>query len=245
MEEKPDGYYIPKSTKGTDKVNLVLIASGSGTDADAIMKAWKTGYLPEVNPPTLISTKRNAGCIEKAKALEVRVLIIDRRDHSDPDSFNDTLRETLLSNFTDLVFLVGCIVKIFPVAGIDMYNIHPADPEQFGGQNMYGLRVHQYVLQDVLDQLYRGRKTVQDRFFTFPTVHEVDEKFDSGQHLYRQDVEISQKLINDLAAKRLSPEEGAGELQKVVLPYEWLMLPTAVKSAARRILERRKEESSR
>lgn len=242
MEKKSGENHVPKGTAGTDRINLVLIASGSGTDAEAIMKAWKSGYLPEVNPPTLISTKRDAGCIEKAETLGLRFLIIDRRDHSDLDGFNRTLRDTLLSDFTDLVFLVGCIVKIFPIPGMDMYNIHPADPEKFGGQNMYGLRVHLYVLQEVMDQLYRGRKTVNDRFFTFPTVHEVDEKFDSGHHHFRQAVEIPQKLISDLAGKRLSPEEGAGELQQVVLPYEWLMLPTAVKSAARRILERRKGE---
>ena len=106
----------------TDRINLVLIASGSGTDAEAIMKAWKSGYLPEVNPPTLISTKRDAGCIEKAETLGLRFLIIDRRDHSDLDGFNRTLRDTLLSDFTDLVFLVGCIVKIFPIPGMDMYN---------------------------------------------------------------------------------------------------------------------------
>jgi phosphoribosylglycinamide formyltransferase 1 len=242
MEKKSGENHVPKGTAGTDRINLALIASGSGTDAEAIMKAWKSGYLPEVNPPTLISTKRDVGCIEKAEALGLRFVIIDRRDHSDLDGFNRTLRETLLSEFTDLVFLVGCIVKIFPIPGMDMYNIHPADPEKFGGKNMYGLRVHQYVLQDVADQLYRGRKTVADRFFTYPTVHEVDEKFDSGHHLLRQDVEIPRKLISDLTGKGLSLEEGAGELQKVVLPYEWLMLPTAVKSAARRILERRKGE---
>jgi folate-dependent phosphoribosylglycinamide formyltransferase PurN len=240
--EDPGGHYIPKSSAGTDQVNLVLIASGSGTDADAIMKAWKAGYLPEVNPPTLISTKRDAGCLEKARGLGLRCLIIDRRDHPHLDGFNETLRETLQAIFTDLVFLVGCVVKIYPISGMDLYNIHPADPEKFGGQNMYGLRVHEYVLRDVLDQIYRGRKTVRDRFFTFPTVHEVDEKFDSGQHLLRQDVEIPRRLIEALAEKRLSPEEGAGALQNVVLPYEWLMLPTAVKGAARRILERRKEE---
>lgn len=243
MEKNPGENHVPKSTAGTDKVNLVLIASGSGTDAEAIMKAWKRGYLPEVNPPILISTKRDAGCIAKAEALGLRFVTIDRRDHSDLDGFNRTLRETLLSAFTDLVFLVGCIVKIFPIPGMDMYNIHPADPEKFGGQNMYGLRVHQYVLQSVMDQLYRGRKTVRDRFFTYPTVHEVDEKFDSGHHLLRQHVEIPPRLVSDLAEKRLSPEEGAGELQKVVLPYEWLMLPTAVLSAARRILERRRGEA--
>jgi phosphoribosylglycinamide formyltransferase-1 len=240
MEEKPGEYYVPKSSVGSDKVNLVLIASGSGTDAEAIMNAWKEGCLPEINPPTVISTKRDAGCIEKAKALGVRVIIRDRRDYSDLDAFNLAIKDVLLSDFTDLIFLVGCIVKIHPIPGIDMYNIHPADPEQFGGKNMYGLRVHQYVVQDIMDQIYRGRKTVDDRFFTYPTVHEVDDKFDSGHHLYRQNVEIPQSLISALIGKRLSVEEGAGELQKIVLPYEWLMLPTAVKSAARRLLERRK-----
>lgn len=240
MEEKPGEDYVLKSTVGTDRVNLVLIASGSGTDAEAIMKAWQDGCLPEVNPPTLISTKKDAGCIEKAKALGLRFIVLDRRDYADPDVFNGAIREALRSLFTDLVFLVGCIVKIQPVPGMDMYNIHPADPEQFGGKNMYGLRVHEYVLQDIGDQIYRGRKTVNERFFTYPTVHEVDDQFDSGQPLYRQNVEIPKNIVSDWMDRRLSLEESAIELQKIVLPYEWLMLPTAVRSAGRRILARRK-----
>jgi len=37
-------------------VNLALVASGSGTDADSIMAAWKSGKIPEVEEIILIST---------------------------------------------------------------------------------------------------------------------------------------------------------------------------------------------
>jgi folate-dependent phosphoribosylglycinamide formyltransferase PurN len=239
--EEMKRYYVPKSSEGTDKVNLVLIASGSGTDADAIMKAWASACLPEVNPPILISTNKDAGCMTKADELGLRFFIFDRKDFMSLDHFNLAIKRALTQNYTDLVFLVGCVVKIYQIPVIDMYNIHPADTKKFGGQHMYGLKVHEYVLRDIKDQIYRRRKTENDKFFTYPTVHEVDEQYDSGNFLLRQAVEIPKKLVNDCVSRpNVIESYFASELQKVVLPYEWLMLPPAVRMAARRILERRK-----
>jgi phosphoribosylglycinamide formyltransferase 1 len=122
----------------TKKVNTVLIASGSGTDADSIMKAYAAGSIPNINLVALISTKPGAGCLDKAKALGVPTEVLNRRNYNSIENFNKILGNFLMELKAQLVFLVGCVVKIFPIDGIRMYNIHPADPHQFNGNKMYG-----------------------------------------------------------------------------------------------------------
>ena len=51
------------------KVNTALIASGSGTDADSIMKAYAAGFISNINLKSLVSTKSGASCPDKAEAL--------------------------------------------------------------------------------------------------------------------------------------------------------------------------------
>ena len=241
MENEMKKVYVPKSTAGTGKINLALIASGSGTDADSIMEAWESGCIPEVNPPLLISTKKGAGCLEKAENHGLGGYLIDYKECSSPDHFNKELNRILTQTFTDLIFLVGCIHKVYPVEGIAIYNIHPADPAKHGGDKMYGLAVHLHVLEEIKDQIYRGKKKLSDKFYTYPTVHEANKDYDGGDIVLRQAVLIPSSIIEDYNHGQKDPQKGAKDLQQVVLPYEWLMLPAAVRIAARRILERRKD----
>ena len=240
MEKEIEKYYVPQSTAGTGKINLTLIASGSGTDADSIMAAWEAGCIPETNPPLLISTKKGAGCLEKAERWGLRGVVLDYRNCGGPASFNVGLKRILREACTDLVFLVGCVIKIFPMEGIDIYNIHPADPAGHGGDQMYGLAVHQHVLEEAKDQIRRGKKKANDPFYTYPTVHEVNSDYDGGDLLLRQAVLIPITIVKDYCAGLKDPRVLAKDLQGIVLPYEWLMLPAAVRMAARRILEKRK-----
>ncbi len=91
----------------SNQLNLVLIASGSGTDADSILGAWAKGFIPEITTPLLISTKPGAGCLEKARTYGVQTRVIDYKGHSGPEAFNQTVKEALEGFRTDLVFLVG------------------------------------------------------------------------------------------------------------------------------------------
>jgi len=240
LENETGKYYVPESTTGTDRINLTLIASGSGTDADSIMAAWEMGCIPEINPPLLISTKKGVGCLEKSRNRGLRSEVVAYKEYAGLDHFNDACNRILKSTFTDLIFLVGCIHKVYPVEGMAMYNIHPADPAKHGGDKMYGLAVHQHLLEEVKDLIYRGKKKISDPFYTYPTVHEVTLDYDGGDMFLRQAVWMPDTLIRDYSQGLLEPKEAAKALQAVVLPYEWLMLPAAVRMAARRILEKRK-----
>lgn len=225
--------------KKVKKVKLALPASGSGTDADSIMKAWRAGCIPEIEDILLVSTKEGAGCLDKANDCLVKSCLALCKGPSEIGYFNRNLKVVLQDAGINLVFLVGCVHKVFTIDGIPIYNIHPADPKKHGGDTMYGLAVHEHVLEEIGDLMARGRGMTRTRFFTFPTVHEVDYGgYDTGNILLQQSVEIPPIIINEYIEGKTDPLKAAKKLQDHVLPYEHLMLPAAVRMAARRILER-------
>ena len=95
---------------------------------------------------------------------------------------------------------MGCIIKIYPMEGMAIYNIHPADPANHGGDKMYGLAVHEHVLEEIKDQIHRGKKKFMDHFYTYPTVHEVTLDFDGGDMILRQAVLIPAAIVRDYCA---------------------------------------------
>jgi len=140
-----------------NQVKTALIASGSGTDANAVMTAYNNGEIPNIDLRLLISTKTEVGCLKKAKKCGIQTLTISRKELG-AYGFNHEITHSLINEGIQMVFLVGCIVKITPVAGIVFYNIHPANTETCGGNGMYGLEVHKKVLADIADLIRRGKK---------------------------------------------------------------------------------------
>jgi folate-dependent phosphoribosylglycinamide formyltransferase PurN len=107
---------------------------------------------------------------------------------------------------------------------------------------MYGLKVHERVLANVEDLIAREKEGIENRFFTYPTVHEAVLNYDSGESLLRACVEIPKSIIKDRLEKKITLTEAAERLQKYVLSYEWMVLPTAVKMAAQKILDEKNSE---
>lgn len=223
------------------KIKLALIASGSGTLANAIMEAYRDGLLRSAEPVLLVSAKKNAGCIDYAKKHKVPFVVIDRKISGSLENFNEKLKEVLLEHEIELVFLVGCIIRIFPVPGIKMYNCHPADVKAHGGKGMYGLPVHEHVLGEIKEEIKSGEKKITDRFFTYPTIHEVLPKYDEGQEFLKVSAEIPARIISDYMSGKKSSEESAQELQNVVKYYEWTFWPAAVEGAAAKELSNEKK----
>lgn len=221
-----------------EKVRLALIASGSGTDANAIMAACREGRLRNVEPVLLISSKPGAGCLDKATKNGVVSIVVDRKTNELAD-WRFTVDHALRRHGVKMVFLVGCLVVFNPIAGITFYNIHPADPKEHGGRKMYGLAVHKHLLMDIRDKIKRGFKKVDDRFFTVVTVHEIIDKSkpDQGEILCQMRVEIPKTIIQQLMEGKVRIGKLAKKLQKHVLPYEWLILPMAVEAAAKKLLD--------
>jgi phosphoribosylglycinamide formyltransferase-1 len=221
-------------------INAGIVASGGGTDANAVMSAYKIGFMHEVADLRLISTKNGAGCLEKAENNKVKHAVIECKTKQEVPDFNRRLGQYVKGNNIQLIILAGCVWEIYPIEGVLMINIHPADTLKYGGRHMYGLKVHERVLSDIMDVIYREIKNPEDDFETYVTVHEVGFPIDQGPVIMMAPVRIPNEIIIGLNSGTLSLKEGADKLQKHVLEYEWIFLPAGVRAAARRILDEKR-----
>jgi len=221
-------------------INAGIIASGGGTDANAVMSAYKIGVMHELADLKLISTKIGAGCLEKADNNKVKHVVIECKAKQEVPDFNRRLRQYVKENNIQLIILAGCVWEIYPIEEVLMINIHPADTLKYGGRHMYGLKVHERVLSDIMDVIYREIKKPEDDFETYVTVHEVGFPIDQGPVIMRAPVKIPGEIIKALNSGTISLKEAAERLQKHVLEYEWIFLPAGTRAAARKILDKKK-----
>lgn len=157
-------------------VRIGLMASGRGSNAEAILRACANGQLP-AEGSVVISNNDDAGVHEVAAAYGVPSQTM-RRDQFDTGSaFAEALIHAFRASGTELICLAGYMKKI-PPALIRAYpgamlNIHPALLPKFGGKGMYGHFVHEAVIE-------AGEPE------TGVTVHFVNEEYDEGAVLLQR-----------------------------------------------------------
>ncbi|MDR2351506.1 MAG: phosphoribosylglycinamide formyltransferase [Endomicrobium sp.] len=189
-------------------IRLVILASGGGSNMQAIVDAHKFGVLKGLAEVVLvISNNTNAFVLERAKKENIKSVCIERKSFKDDESFNkEVLAEVQAAN-ADLVCLAGYMrmidKEILKVYNGRILNIHPALLPKFGGKGMYGHLVHEAVVK-------AGEKE------SGATVHFANEEYDSGKIILQKEVEVS---------KSDSPKEVA----RKVLEVEHKIYPQAIK----------------
>lgn len=148
-------------------IPTVLVASGSGTDAESVMRAFRAEQLPHCDIKALLSTVEGAKCLERAENFNIATTVIAKQGKKQL-LFEQVITDWLKQAGIKLVFLLGCTHKFPVVAGIDIYNIHPADPTLHGGKSMYGLEPHRHVLMPLWMRLIVGKKQPQIVSLLFP-----------------------------------------------------------------------------
>lgn len=154
--------------------NIVVLASGSGTNADNIARYFEDSDLARV--VAIITNRSDAGVLDKARKLGVRAITLKNSEILD-----GTLQEQLLKLRCDLVVLAGFLRKI-PAELIQVYekriiNIHPALLPDYGGEGMYGKAVHQAVVDN-------------EEEVSGITIHFVDANYDEGEIIFQEEVEV-------------------------------------------------------
>lgn len=175
---------------GGQRARLTVFASGGGTNFQAIIDAVETGFIP-VDIALLICSRPDAGALERAERHGIPTRVVLSNDEA---AYTAALLEVLQDTRTDLVALAGYMKKV-PTAVVQnfrhrMLNIHPSLLPAFGGHGMYGMRVHQAVLE------YGAR-------WTGATVHLVDEGYDTGPIVLQEPVQVRQNDTPDKLARRV------------------------------------------
>jgi phosphoribosylglycinamide formyltransferase 1 len=152
------------------KHRLAIFASGSGTNAQALMEHFTGDAAVEI--ALVVCNKAGAGVIARAENAGVPVLMIERERFTRGDAY---LPELQAAGITFIV-LAGFLWKI-PAALVAAYpgrivNIHPALLPKYGGKGMYGAHVHGAVI--AAGEPESGI-----------TIHYVDEHYDEGDIIFQ------------------------------------------------------------
>ena len=194
------------------KTRVAVFVSGGGTNLQALIDAQDAGQLPDGEIVLVVSNKKDAGALDRARRHDIPARYLRRKD------FAEKLEPLMREFDVDMIVLAGflCILpeeftRLYPRR---MINIHPALIPSFCGEGMYGLHVHEAALR-------RGVKV------TGATVHFVNEICDGGEILLQKAVDV---LPGD------TPES----LQlRVMQQAEWKILPMAAEMVAKEIRDER------
>ena len=179
----------------TPPVRAAVFASGSGTNLQALLDHETADGLYHI--VVVISDREGAGALGRAEAAGRVARVMEVRGRPSEEVATETLA-LLESLDVRAIFLAGYL-RLVPSAVVSAYrrrilNIHPALLPAFGGEGMFGERVHEAVL-------------ASDAAVSGATVHYVDEEYDSGAIVGQWPVQVLPgDDVRALAARILSVE---------------------------------------
>lgn len=154
--------------------NVAVFASGSGTNAENIVNYFEDSDLARVN--VIFCNRKNAGVVDRAHKLGVRCIIFNKEQLQ-----GGTVLEHLRNLKIDFIVLAGFLLKI-PGEILDEFpdriiNIHPALLPDYGGDGMYGMAVHEAVVENEEEE-------------TGITIHYINDEYDEGEIIFQETVEV-------------------------------------------------------
>lgn len=188
---------------------LAVLISGGGTTLKNLIALRDRGEL-DVDFRLVLSSKKDAGGLAFAEAASIPCLVVPKRKTHTPEEHSESIFGPIRKSGAKLVVMGGYLQHVLIPADFEnrVINIHPSLIPSFSGKGMYGLRVHQAVLDF-------GAKV------TGCTVHFVDNEYDHGPIILQRACEV---LESDTAES----------LQKRVFELECLALPDAIRTLSDR-----------
>jgi phosphoribosylglycinamide formyltransferase-1 len=167
---------------------IILFASGSGTNAEQIIKQVQSSGVAQVT--ALYCNVAGAGVIGRAEGLQVPVRLFENNQLNNPELVGQWLQE----DAPDLIILAGFLRKIpeFIVSAFagKIVNIHPALLPRFGGKGMYGMHVHRAVKESGAIE-------------TGITIHYVNAAYDEGAVIFQAKTPVTESDTPEEIARKV------------------------------------------
>ena len=175
------------------KIRIGVLASGRGSNFQAIVDAVESGLIKNAEVVVLISDVKDAFALERAVKHRIEPLFINPKDFKSREDFDLRLVEELKKRKIDLILLAG-YMRIITPAFVQVFknrimNIHPALLPSFPGL---------HAQKQALDY---GVKV------SGCTVHFVDEDVDHGPIIIQRAVEVREDDTEETLAKRILEQE--------------------------------------
>jgi phosphoribosylglycinamide formyltransferase-1 len=150
--------------------NIAIFASGSGTNAENLIRFFRTSKTGQVR--VVLSNRTDAGVIERAQSFDIEWLVFTR----DQFYHSQEVLQHLIERRIDFIVLAG-FLWLVPEYLLKHYknkivNIHPALLPRYGGKGMYGRHVHQAVIDSGDSE-------------SGITIHHVNREYDAGDIIFQ------------------------------------------------------------
>ncbi|TMM29835.1 phosphoribosylglycinamide formyltransferase [Polaribacter aestuariivivens] len=166
---------------------IVIFASGSGTNAENIIKFFNHTKTAKVTK--VLCNNEHAKVFDRCKKLNISCLHFNRAQFSESDFVLNILKEK-----ADFIVLAGFLWKI-PVNIIAAFsnkiiNIHPALLPKYGGKGMYGMHVHKAVKENKETE-------------TGITIHYVNANYDEGAIIFQAKTTLNDADTPETIAQKI------------------------------------------
>ena len=168
--------------------NIAVLASGSGSNFEAIAKSISRGYI-RGKLKLLITDRENSYVRVRARKFKVKDVFLNPKDFNTREDFDKQIVRVLIDEKIDLVVLAG-FMRIITSGFVKAFrsrilNIHPALLPSFKGA--HGIKeAHDYGVK-----------------ITGVTVHFVDEKMDHGPIILQEALNIKEKEALEKLEERI------------------------------------------
>ncbi|MDQ3814266.1 MAG: phosphoribosylglycinamide formyltransferase [Armatimonadota bacterium] len=179
------------------KIGILVSGQSRGTNFQAILDAVAHGQL-RAEMALLVATNEQHGAVARAREAGVNTFILPADAALTPEEWDHRVADALYEAGVSVVCNAGYLRLVTHVL-LEAYpqrilNVHPALLPSFGGQGMYGMRVHRAVLE-------HGCKV------SGCTVHFIDEHYDMGPIIAQACVPVEDDDTPETLCARVQMQE--------------------------------------
>ena len=178
-------------------LKLGFLASHTGSNMQAIIDACQAGTLA-AEPCVVISNNSQSGARARARQRQENIAAYHLSAQTHGEALGGAILAAMQRHGVEVICLAGYMKKLGAevLAAYEgrILNIHPSLLPKFGGQGMYGMRVHEAVLA-------AGERE------SGATIHLVDEEYDHGRVLAQEKVPVQAGDTPEALQKRVLAAE--------------------------------------
>lgn len=147
---------------------IALFASGSGTNVQNIIEYFSDNQHVIVD--SVWSNNPDAFVLERARKFGIDTFMFTKDEFRNTNKVVDELKKRNV----EMIVLAGFLwlIPLNLIQNFRIINIHPALLPKYGGKGMYGMKVHQAVVEN--GETESGI-----------SIHYVNEKYDEGKIIFQ------------------------------------------------------------
>jgi phosphoribosylglycinamide formyltransferase-1 len=185
-------------------LNIAIFASGNGSNAQNIIEYFENSKTSKI--ALVLSNKKDAFVLERASRKNIPVFTFNSKEFNESEIVINKLKEYNIGFIVLAGFLLKVPSNITSAFYNKIINIHPALLPKYGGKGMFGMNVHNAVIE--AGEAESGI-----------TIHYVNENYDEGRIIFQAKVQVNTEDTPESLAEKihiLEYQHFPAQIEKVI-----------------------------